>query len=487
MFNRKIIVAGSVTTVVACTLAFLGYHATGYAQPAPETLTDAEFKKQLTLIQASLVGTRAELVAAQAKLDAAEKQLAILQGGRAKLDKDPTKESREALYQGKPASYWLEQAKDLDQATTIKAMRALAALAEVDRAMIPAVIGCLEGLRTDEKFAENQSYRERGEEIVEYLVHRLSMEPKDKAALVPHLVKAAKARPDLWPAEHRGADSETIALSENYFRGHPYPVQLLQRYFEDLEAEPDVFTTPLLLLLTDEQSYIRWIGISFVGIDASPQEFDPKKAKEIMDKAPQALAHKKGRFAAACVLARLGVPDSEAAIAVLIEKGNININSLAALSSMGHRAKAAVPELKKLLSDQAMGLRAAYTLACIAPDEADAIVPVLVAKDGFNTNSLAALRVLGPRARSAIPRLIEFISSGKIEEDLYLKYHAAIVLGGFGTEAKEAVPAASKLLSYMQSLKVTESPIFQEGTVNRAMVEEVRTALEKMGHKKKSP
>jgi HEAT repeat protein len=126
------------------------------------------------------------------------------------------------------------------------------------------------------------------------------------------------------------------------------------------------------------------------------------------------------RFAAARSLTRLDRGGS--AVPVLVEglgHADARQDAVNELSRLGREAKAAAPELKKLLADrdQEFALEAALALARIAPADAADAVPVLarrVVENGNRASAAAvALGTLGPAAKAALPDLVKAFAAEK--------------------------------------------------------------------------
>jgi HEAT repeat protein len=195
---------------------------------------------------------------------------------------------------------------------------------------------------------------------------------------------------------------------------------------------------------------------------------------------------------AAMVLGSYGPAAHEAVDALIndLEKDRANgVAYITALGLIGPPARAAIPELKALLSDPALRAPAAAALALIDPEQAPKAVAALqpdlwpsakFAKQEAMAAALQAMVYVGPAGKEAAPELIAlwrlryppltamvnqaFKSIGPQavpplnallrDEDPALREAAATVLGALGAPADAAVPGLSDLLKTSQPRSV---------------------------------
>src|SRR5262249_563738 len=141
------------------------------------------------------------------------------------------------------------------------------------------------------------------------------------------------------------------------------------------------------------------------------------------------------RFAAAKSLVHVGTTGSDAwraAVPVLVEgltqdDEKARLEASEKLHVIGSDAKAAIPALKKLLTDKkrAGRVEGALALGAIAAKGAADSVPALI--EGLNSSDLQAIRSaqalaeLGPVAKDAVPELVVQFDA----KNLQLRLHAA--------------------------------------------------------------
>lgn len=99
-----------------------------------ETAQDDAIKKQVDLLRQENIQLKAELSELKTDLAHVKKQLLLGDAQR-----EPP--AGETTYQGKPPSYWLALLRDRDPEFRKKAIRALAAIGEIDETVIPAIVG----------------------------------------------------------------------------------------------------------------------------------------------------------------------------------------------------------------------------------------------------------------------------------------------------------------------------------------------------------
>lgn len=157
------------------------------------------------------------------------------------------------------------------------------------------------------------------------------------------------------------------------------------------------------------------------------------------------------RYWAARGLSSIG-PEAHDAVTALTEASrdedrDCRFWSVTALSSIGTEAKSAIPRLIELLQDPAFGIRqaAASALSDVGPT-ADGVVPALVETFRNDTNRFVReeiARVLGHIGTTeAVAALIGMLRD---QEDGVRRY-AVIALKMLGAKAKEAIPELSRIV-----------------------------------------
>jgi HEAT repeat protein len=167
------------------------------------------------------------------------------------------------------------------------------------------------------------------------------------------------------------------------------------------------------------------------------------------------------RVAAAQALGRLG--HRREAVALLLEAlqhGGDRSHSIDALAEIGPPAKAALPELRKLMRNSGESTRCAAALAVWRierpvnshglqfdprQDALAVLVEILQSPDLLDLHPAArAIGQIGPEAKPAVPALIRRLELGV---PLFSK-EILNTLGKIGPEAREAVPALKQLLEH---------------------------------------
>jgi HEAT repeat protein len=171
------------------------------------------------------------------------------------------------------------------------------------------------------------------------------------------------------------------------------------------------------------------------------------------------------RFAAAQALVQVGLRggESAAAVPVLIEglkhdDEKVRSEASQTLVSVGEPAKAAIPDLKRLLGDKkpAVALEAALALVEIVPADAADAVPVLTrglgAADSEAIRAARALTKLGPVAKSAIPELIKKFDAKNVHLRLAAAEAAARIDPAQADKATEILVALLKDKKHKSSM-----------------------------------
>src|SRR5581483_1141673 len=114
--------------------------------------------------------------------------------------------------------------------------------------------------------------------------------------------------------------------------------------------------------------------------------------------------------------------------------------ALAAFTTLGPKAKAAIPTLVSALQDTDRGGQAALALAIIGAESVPGLMATLTAKDAnqqTRTNAQLGLTALGAKAKAAIPDLIQSLEKEEVAPA------ASLVLGAIGGEAVPALLTAA--------------------------------------------
>lgn len=182
------------------------------------------------------------------------------------------------------------------------------------------------------------------------------------------------------------------------------------------------------------------------------------------------------RIQAASSLVTIG-PKANAAVprltsALSSEDAKLRFWALQALVAIGSAARPAVPKIKKLLRDEAFGIRqaAAGALATLATDidaTTAALMRVLRNDDNHfvRQSAVHALRQIG--SSRAVPALIDALQ----DHEPGVRFDAAIALKVLGQKAKEAIPALQRFVQIER---------------NEAIRDQAETALKRMRRKRKS-
>jgi HEAT repeat protein len=120
---------------------------------------------------------------------------------------------------------------------------------------------------------------------------------------------------------------------------------------------------------------------------------------------------------------------------------DLGARTVKSLGDIGQPAAAAVPRLKECLDEPAGRPWAAYALLRITGDD-DAYLPILIHGVRDDPDASDALAELGPRAKAAVPALIEALGNPSER----IRWGAARALGRMGSDAWPAVPGLIKLL-----------------------------------------
>jgi HEAT repeat protein len=141
--------------------------------------------------------------------------------------------------------------------------------------------------------------------------------------------------------------------------------------------------------------------------------------------------------------------------AVSDERAEVSCHAIRTLRSIGRDAKYAVPALAKALEDPGARNEAAELLGRLGTDAKDA-VPALIQtltsmeEEGeteeweaeFRRLVAEVLGQIGRDAREAVPALIGLLS----DQDIEVRWEAAVALGAIGPDAVDAVPRLTHML-----------------------------------------
>ncbi len=108
----------------------------------------------------------------------------------------------------------------------------------------------------------------------------------------------------------------------------------------------------------------------------------------------------------------------------------VRLNAAAAVGQLGPGARTAVPQLIKLLRDDAADANAAYSLALIGPTASESIQALAVAVKEQRLGAATALGRMGPAAKEARPALQEACSAGPE----WLRHESALALRKIGED-----------------------------------------------------
>jgi HEAT repeat protein len=184
-------------------LVFLAISGPGAAN-APADLGPAQAACIQDDVKTEMAALRAEIAKLRAELQAAVKEIKDLKEAL----RQPAAPTQEALYRGKPASFWLVQAKDGDPKFRTEAIQALGSLAQQDKKLVPTLIAASKDKDSQVGPAATDALAGLGRDGVPALLAVLkdtestaglrnaawavvSLGPKAKAA-VPMLIKALK-------------------------------------------------------------------------------------------------------------------------------------------------------------------------------------------------------------------------------------------------------------------------------------------------------
>jgi HEAT repeat protein len=163
-------------------------------------------------------------------------------------------------------------------------------------------------------------------------------------------------------------------------------------------------------------------------------------------------SHKaEARALALAVLWSFG-PKSREAIPVLVKSlkdENWEVRGKAAwvLGAIGPEAESAVPSIVELLNDETASAQASEALAKIGPRSVPFLIKVLEGKKATaRVGAVSALMQMGPKAKDAVPALIEALKELKDSHSRDRRDFVASTLGVIGSEAKAAVPALAAIL-----------------------------------------
>jgi HEAT repeat protein len=164
----------------------------------------------------------------------------------------------------------------------------------------------------------------------------------------------------------------------------------------------------------------------------------------------------RGRTVALTVLAHVGPPAKRALPEVvgLVRDGRADVSlrnrAVQTLGVLGPGEKAAVAALLDVLKDDSDSLRAtaALNLASVAPDDPAVVKGLTDAlRDAGHVqarrSAAVALERLGPKAKDALPALLELLKSP--DGDPELRCDVAAAVGALGREAEPAVPVLTEL------------------------------------------
>jgi len=287
------------------------------------------------------------------------------------------------------------------------------------------------------------------------------------AAAVPQLITAlrhpdaevrwhaSRALEAIGPAAATAAPALVKALKDKDPQVRAHAAHALG-YIGD---KADVTITALAAGLTDSDPQVRRASVGAIGrLSPGPKVTIPLMVKVLEDARPEvvlpalqtlaeggadavpglieALHHKQGRYWASVVLAEIG-PPAKAAVPELIKllddkELEVRMQAILALGSIGSAAKSAGPAVGKLLNDSTPAIRyaAAFTLGQIGATEA---LPELVKaeedKDEFLRMVAAwAVAKLNPDDKPAVSKAIDLIVAALKQDNVFVRRGAARAL-----------------------------------------------------------
>jgi HEAT repeat protein len=291
------------------------------AQVGKEDLSEqAKLRQELKLLKQDLRGALERVTALEAKL------------------KDREEIRSEVLYRGQPAAYWIKSLQDRDPDYRKQAVKALASIAKVDRAVMPVLAGAMKDDDYDVARLAAVEFGELGKVVVPYLndalksrdqqVRKVALQAirftlkEGGEALVPTLreilkngsgderTEAANALSSLGPIARAAVPDLIVLLKEKNKNDRYTAAYALEKIGPDAKA-----AVPALIdLLKDEDTSVRGMAIMAVG--------------------------------------KIG-PGAKEAVPTLIELLKSNVandswNAMIALGRIGPDAKAALPALREL-------------------------------------------------------------------------------------------------------------------------------------------
>jgi RNA polymerase sigma factor (sigma-70 family) len=308
---------------------------------------EEKLRQELKLLQSDLRKALERAAALEAKLKGAED------------------EPGEVLFQGKPASYWCKAVKDRDPGYRQAALKALAAIAKVDRAVVPVVA-----------VAMNDEEGEVASEAARLLGHI-------GAPAVPHVIDALK-----------DARQRERGIVFNAIRGM------------GRDAAPAV---PVLIPLLKSRSPSEHVAAAWALESIGPDARSAVLALIDLLKGKETASHQ----AVAAALGAIGT-DAWPSVPYLIEllKGpdrGVRGAASQALGKIGPGAKEAVPSLIALLNskDRSDYVNAAIALGGIGPDARPAIPALLEVLHQLEGNSwyaqvFEAIEKINPEAAAKV-------------------------------------------------------------------------------------
>ncbi len=202
-----------------------------------------------------------------------------------------------------------------------------------------------------------------------------------------------------------------------------------------------------LMAALDDQKFMTQVhackALASLGSDAKPA--GPKLVELAATGNPSA------RSWATVALGAIGPSDQYDVVAILDNKLDEFLlvdkqRALKGLALIGPPAKAALPNIERLMNDQSKSCPhdAAYAYWKVSGDSDRAVEALINLLDhiDFQAETIEILGDMGPAAKNAVPSLVGMLDS----DEAYIRESAVLTLGAIGPSANSALPALEKML-----------------------------------------